>query len=82
MTSTTNAMPMTQITGADRRFMQMARDLSVENVKNGGGPFGAVIEKDGELVATGANRVPANNDPTAHAEVSAIREACRKMRHF
>ena len=82
VTSTTNAMPMTQITDADRRFMQMAIDLSVENVKNGGGPFGAVIVKDGEVVATGANRVTANNDPTAHAEVSAIREACRKMRHF
>ena len=82
VTTTTNAMPMTQITDADRRFMQMAIDLSVENVKNGGGPFGAVIVKDGEVVATGANRVTANNDPTAHAEVSAIREACRKMRHF
>ena len=73
---------MTQITDADRRFMQMALDLSVENVKNGGGPFGAVIVKDGEVVATGANRVTANNDPTAHAEVRAIREDCRKMWHF
>ena len=82
VTSTMNAMPMTQITDADRRFMQMAIDLSVENVKNGGGPFGAVIVKDGEVVATGANRVTANNDPTAHAEVSAIREACQRMRHF
>ena len=73
---------MIQITEDDRRFMQMAIDLSVENVKNGGGPFGAVIVKDGEVVATGANRVTANNDPTAHAEVSAIREACRKLKHF
>ena len=72
---------MTQITDADRRFMQMAIGLSVENVKNGGGPFGAVIVKDGEVVATGTNRVTANNDPTAHAEVSAIREACQRMRH-
>ena len=73
---------MTQITDADRRFMQMAIDLCVENVKNGGGPFGAVIVKDGEVVAAGANRVTAINDPTAHAEVSAIREARRNMRHF
>lgn len=59
--------------------MRMAIRLSVENVKNGGGPFGAVIVKDGVVVATGTNRVTANNDPTAHAEVSAIREACRKL---
>lgn len=62
--------------------MQTAIDISVENVRNGGGPFGAVVVKDGEIVATGANRVTANNDPTAHAEVSAIREACRKLGTF
>ncbi len=70
------------VTEQDERFMQMAIDLSVENVANGGGPFGAVIVKDGVVVATGVNRVTANNDPTAHAEVSAIREACRKVGHF
>ena len=66
----------------DRHFMQMAIDLSVENVANGGGPFGAVIVRNGEVVATGTNRVTANNDPTAHAEVSAIRAACAKVKNF
>ena len=69
-------------TPEDARFMQMAIDLSVENVDNGGGPFGAVIVKDGEVIATGVNRVTANNDPTAHAEVSAIRAACQKIGNF
>ena len=59
--------------------MRKAIELSIENVKNGGGPFGAVIVKDGEIVATGVNRVTANHDPTAHAEVSAIRAACQKL---
>lgn len=62
--------------------MQMAIDLSLENVDNGGGPFGAVIVKNGEIVATGVNRVTATNDPTAHAEVSAIRAACQKLGNF
>ena len=60
-------------------FMRKAIELSIENVKNGGGPFGAVIVKDGEIVATGVNRVTANHDPTAHAEVSAIRAACQNI---
>lgn len=63
-------------------FMQKAIELSVENVRNGGGPFGAVIVKDGEIIATGVNRVTAQHDPTAHAEVSAIREACRHLGTF
>ncbi|WP_276863226.1 nucleoside deaminase [Mediterranea massiliensis] len=63
-------------------FMRKAIELSIENVKNGGGPFGAVIVKDGEIVATGVNRVTANHDPTAHAEVSAIRAACEKLGTF
>ena len=62
--------------------MRQAIALAVENVKNGGGPFGAVIVKNGEVVATGVNRVTANNDPTAHAEVSAIRAACTKLGTF
>ena len=66
----------------DRELMQIAIRLSEDNVQNGGGPFGAVIAKDGEVVATGVNRVTANNDPTAHAEVSAIREACRMLKSF
>lgn len=69
-------------TADDRRFMQMAIDLSVENVANGGGPFGAVIVRDGEVIATGVNRVTATNDPTAHAEVSAIRAACAAVGDF
>ena len=63
-------------------FMRRAIELAVENVKCGGGPFGAVIVRDGVVVATGVNRVTANNDPTAHAEVSAIREACTKLGTF
>ena len=63
-------------------FMREAIALSIENVKNGGGPFGAVIVKDGEIIARGVNRVTANCDPTAHAEVSAIREAAAKLHRF
>ena len=70
------------VTQSDEYFMQMAINLSIENVANGGGPFGAVIVRNGEVIATGVNRVTANNDPTAHAEVSAIREACAKLGNF
>ena len=63
-------------------FMRKAIELSIENVKNGGGPFGAVIVRGDEIIATGVNRVTANNDPTAHAEVSAIRAACEKLGTF
>ena len=66
----------------DKHFMQQAIDLSIENVANNGGPFGAVIVRDGEVVASGVNRVTANNDPTAHAEVCAIRAACQKEKSF
>ena len=62
--------------------MRKAIELSIENVKNGGGPFGAVIVRNGQVIATGTNRVTAHNDPTAHAEVSAIREACHKLNTF
>ena len=67
---------------ANPEFMREAIRLSIENVKNGGGPFGAVIVKDDKIIATGVNRVTANHDPTAHAEVSAIREACRQLGTF
>jgi guanine deaminase len=67
----------------DVRFMQRAIELAVENVNSGrGGPFGAVIVKNGEILAEGTNRVTSTNDPTAHAEVTAIREACRKLNDF
>lgn len=60
-------------------LMRKAIVLSKENVANGGGPFGAVIARDGEIIATGVNRVTSNHDATAHAEVSAIRNACAKL---
>lgn len=63
-------------------LMRKAIELSIDNVANGGGPFGAVIAKEGEIIATGVNRVTANCDPTAHAEVSAIRAACGKLGTF
>ena len=66
----------------DEKFMQLAIDISIDNVANGGGPFGAVIVRDGEIIATGTNRVTANCDPTAHAEVNAIRAACSKLGEF
>ncbi len=70
------------MTQQDKEFMQMAIDASIQNVKNGGGPFGAVIVRNGQVIATGVNRVTANNDPTAHAEVSAIRTACARLGTF
>ncbi len=63
-------------------LMRKAIALAEENVANGGGPFGAVIAKGGEIVATGTNRVTDNCDPTAHAEVSAIRAAAAKLGTF
>src|SRR6202795_44159 len=64
-------------------FMARAIDLATENVRSGqGGPFGAVVVKDGAIIAEGANQVTLTNDPTAHAEVLAIREACRKLGLF
>lgn len=62
--------------------MREAIRLASENVENGGGPFGAVIARGGEIIATGVNRVTANCDPTAHAEVSAIRAAAQKLGTF
>jgi guanine deaminase len=64
-------------------FMRRAIALGIENVRTGqGGPFGAVVVKDGRLVAEGANRVTTTNDPTAHAEIVVIREACRVLGVF
>jgi tRNA(Arg) A34 adenosine deaminase TadA len=63
-------------------FMARAIQLSEDNVKNGGGPFGAVITKGEEIIAEGFNMVTKNNDPTAHAEVMAIRNAARTLDTF
>jgi tRNA(Arg) A34 adenosine deaminase TadA len=67
----------------ENRFMRRAIELSIENVRSGkGGPFAALVVKDGEILATGTNLVTTASDPTAHAEVVAIREACRKLGEF
>ena len=63
-------------------LMRRAIKLSEQSVRSGGGPFGAVIAKDGNIIAEGNNRVTLNIDPTAHAEVSAIRNACQQLKTF
>ena len=66
-----------------KKFMRAAIRLSIENIKNGNaGPFGTVIVKNGEILASGVNKVTQSNDPTAHAEIVAIRNACEKMGSF
>lgn len=62
--------------------MDRAIDLSVENIERGGGPFAAVVVRDGRIVAAEGNTVTLDNDPTAHAEVNAIRSACRALSTF
>jgi guanine deaminase len=64
---------------SDETFLKQAVDLAVANVADGGGPFGAVVVRDGIVVATGQNRVTRDLDPSAHAEVSAIRAACKAL---
>ena len=66
----------------NKDYMDMAARLSLENIDRGGGPFGAVIVRDGEIIATGVNSVTVDNDPTAHAEVNAIRHACGRLNTF
>ena len=63
-------------------LMKKAIDLSIKNIKRHGGPFGAVIVKDGKVVASGVNKVTKKNDPTAHAEMTAIRKAAFKLKTF
>ena len=70
------------ITEQDRYFMRLAIRLASVSVRRGGGPFGAVIVKDGQVVAGSSNSVTIDVDPTAHAEVNAIREACRRLGTF
>lgn len=65
------------------KWMQAAVDLSIAGVTSGeGGPFGAIVVKDGQIVGRGNNRVATTNDPTAHAEVVAIRDACKNLGTF
>ncbi|MGB9939363.1 nucleoside deaminase [Methanosarcina sp.] len=67
---------------SDFLFMRRAIELSLDNVKKGGGPFGAVVVRKGEILAESCNLVTALNDPTAHAEINVIREAARKLETF
>jgi tRNA(Arg) A34 adenosine deaminase TadA len=68
---------------ANPEFLRRAIQLATENVTSGrGGPFGAVVVRDGKIVAEGANQVTATNDPTAHAEVTALRNAARTLNSF
>ena len=64
------------------RDRKRAIQLSIDSVKNGGGPFGAVIVKNNKIIAEGSNKVTSTNDPTAHGEIVAIREACKKINNF
>ena len=63
-------------------FMKRAIELSTQSVDKGGGPFGCVIVKDKKIIAEGSNKVTSTNDPTAHGEIVAIREACKKLNNF
>ena len=63
-------------------FMKRAIELSIDSVNKGGGPFGCVIVKDDKIIAEGYNKVTSTNDPTAHGEVVAIRQACKNLNNF
>ena len=62
--------------------MQRAIELSINSANNDGGPFGCVVTRDNQIIAEGANKVTLSNDPTAHAEIVAIRNACQKLKTF
>ena len=66
----------------NKELMRRAIELSKQSVRNGGGPFGAVIARNGEIIAEGSNCVTIDTDPTAHAEVSTIRKACKALNTF
>jgi len=66
----------------NKEFMKMAIELSIESVNKNGGPFGCVIVKNNKVIAKGSNKVTSTNDPTAHGEIVAIREACKKLNNF
>src|SRR4051812_26765613 len=63
----------------NKSFMKQAIDMAVDNVRRDGGPFAALVVRDRIVIASGANQVTRSNDPTAHAEIVAIREACRVL---
>ncbi|MDC6465521.1 nucleoside deaminase [Pelagibacteraceae bacterium] len=65
-----------------KEFMKRAIELSITSVGNGTGPFGAVLVKDNQIIAEGFNTVTTNNDPTSHAEIVAIRIACKELSNF
>lgn len=74
---------MSKISDQDKAFLREAIRLAHEGMRKGvGGPFGAVIVKDGKIVGKGSNQVTSTNDPTAHAEVTAIRDACKNLNNF
>ena len=64
------------------KFMLRAIELSIQSAKTSGGPFGCVIVKNNKIIAEGFNQVTSNNDPTAHAEIVAIRNACQNQNNF
>ena len=64
------------------KFMSKAIELSIKSVNLGGGPFGSVVVKKNEIISVGINKVTSANDPTAHGEIVAIREACKKLNNF
>ena len=66
----------------NNKFMERAIELSIESVNNNGGPFSSVIIKEGKIIAEGSNKVTLTNDPTAHGEIVAIRQACKKLNDF
>ncbi|MDD4234444.1 MAG: nucleoside deaminase [Bacteroidales bacterium] len=65
-----------------KNYIEMAIKIAINNIDKGGGPFGAVIVKDGKIISTSGNSVTNDMDPTAHAEVNAIRKACKKLKTF
>ena len=66
----------------NKKFMLRAIQLSIESIQNNGGPFGCVIVKQNKIISEGFNKVTSTNDPTAHGEIVAIREACKKLNTF
>lgn len=66
----------------DKNYLHQAIEIAKESIVNGGGPFGAVIVRDDKIISEASNKVVLNNDPTAHAEILAIRQACSRLQKF